>query len=86
MVSAETSHRIIHRKTMTARHSLTRKDRLHLIGRRAQLLTDAEIPAAWRRLCHGIQELASYENHRLPKFDDLLELFRKATIDGRRKR
>lgn len=62
----------------------TRRDRCHLIGRRAGKLNLWEAGHAWLHLAAKLEDiLGSPEPGRLPKFNDLLIAVRVATVIGK---
>jgi hypothetical protein len=61
---------------------LTRRDRCFVTGSRAIRLTDPEAVKAWRELSTRLGEMADRD---VPKFNDLLDAIRAATIHGRKK-
>jgi hypothetical protein len=69
-------------KTMSS--VFTRRDRCHLIGRRAGRLNMWEAGHAWLHLAEKIERvMGSPEPGRLPKFNDLLIAVRVATVLGK---
>lgn len=61
---------------------LPRRDRCFAVGNRAIRLPDAEAVKAWRELATRLGEMADRD---IPKFNDLLEAIRAATIHARKK-
>lgn len=57
---------------------MTRRDLCALVGRRAaRIVDDTEAAKAWRTLSAAVEELAERD---VPKFRDLIDAIRKATI------
>lgn len=63
---------------------LTRRDRCYLVARRASRLTHREASWAWMHLCSLLASFGQEERIRLPKFNELLDAIRTATVQGRR--
>jgi hypothetical protein len=59
---------------------MTRRDKCHLIGLRAQRLTPAQASRAWAALAKRIEEFGDKD---IPKFNDLLAAILKSLWDGR---
>jgi len=64
---------------MTANGKTTRRDRCYLFGRRAFRLNPRQAATAWASLAQAVENLGSKD---VPKFNDLLNGFRKATLEG----
>ena len=60
---------------------MTRRDRIHLVGKRAALLQRREAASAWRYLAVELELLGEYE---MPKWKHLVRAIRRATINARR--
>jgi hypothetical protein len=60
---------------------MPRRDRCHLIGHLGHRLTPAQAEAAWFELCAALERLGEKD---IPKFNDLLESVRNATIHAKR--
>lgn len=56
---------------------MTRRDKCHLIGRRASLLDRDQAAAAWWLLAGRLEAMGEQD---IPKFKDLLRSVRRATI------
>jgi hypothetical protein len=71
---------------MKSRKRLNRRDLCNAIGTRALNLNIREADIAWQFLAEGILVLADPSVPRTPKFRDLIELIRAATIFAKKKR
>lgn len=60
---------------------LTRRDRCFVNGSRAVRLSEEQAARAWRELATRLGEMAERD---VPKFNDLLEAIRAATIHARK--
>jgi len=56
---------------------MTRRDKCHFVGKRALLLTRTEAANAWEFLAERLEAMGLDD---LPKFKDLLQSIRTATI------
>ena len=63
------------------KRKLPRRDRCALVGTRGRLLSDYSAADAWQTLCVKLEALGEKD---VPKFEDLLQAIRWATIQARR--
>lgn len=61
---------------------LRRRDACHLVGTRGGELNIGQSAAAWRYFCGFVQGMGTVDSAYLPKFQDLLQAARQATIEG----
>jgi hypothetical protein len=61
---------------------MTRRDKCHLVGKRAGMLNDAQAVIAWKCLALDLDALGETD---LPKFKHLLRAIRAATIAASRR-
>lgn len=62
----------------------SRRDRCHLIGKRAAKLTADQASKAWATFAAKIEAMGSVEATALPKFEMLLSAAREATIEAKK--
>lgn len=62
---------------------MTRRDKCHLVGKRAARLSLKEGEFAWFNLAARLEGLGSVERAGLPKFNDLLREIRRATVSAK---
>jgi len=62
---------------------MNRRDLLHLVGRRAERLTPDQSARAWRYLAGQLQGMGDLSSGYTPKFKDVVQAVRRATISGR---
>jgi hypothetical protein len=60
--------------------TMTRRDRCHFYGARAQLLNQEQAAKAWHDFARQVEGMGMVD---VPKFRDLLRAFRSATICAR---
>lgn len=60
---------------------MTRRDKVYLVGKRAMKLSRDEAVSAWDSLALSLEAMGAKD---IPKFEDLLQAIRVATIEGKR--
>lgn len=68
---------------MKTKQSLVRRDLVHLISKRASVLSETEAVMAWRSLAAELQMLSDPHYLRLPRFNDLVRAIRRSTIGAK---
>jgi hypothetical protein len=71
---------------MKSKRVINRRDLCYTVGSRAQKLTGPQMRFAWRFLAIGLAGITDPDSHlRTPKFRDIIELIRAATIRAKKK-
>lgn len=66
------------------KRKLPRRDRVYALGRMASHLTYPQGVAAWQKLIDELYALCDPDTHLMPKFEDLYQAIRRATIHARK--